>query len=89
MATFDTATGNAGVGTGGSGTFANHWPATRLPDFMTLNQGKNTGAGAAYVYWWAPGPDPTGAYYAYASSAVPWSQIGTVVVVGTRPPSLC
>ena len=48
---------------------------------MIVNRGKNTGAGAAYVYWASPnGVDATGLFY---TSTVPWVQITDVVGVGT------
>ena len=45
-----------------------------------VNRGRNTGAGAAYVYWASPNSvDTAGVFY---TSAVPWAQITDVVGVG-------
>lgn len=46
---------------------------------MCLNRGRNTGGGAAFVYWLSPVSDPTGAFYA---GSVPWSQLTDVICVG-------
>jgi hypothetical protein len=45
-----------------------------------VNRGRNTGAGAAYVYWSSPAPvDTTGSYY---SGSVVFSQLTDIIIVG-------
>jgi hypothetical protein len=52
-----------------------------IPKIYIINRGKNTGAGAAYVYWSSPNSvDTTGLYYV---SIVPWIQITDVIGVGS------
>jgi len=57
-------------------------PAVSTPPFYAIMRGKNTGGGAAWVFWEAEnGPDPDGNYY---DGAVPFSQLTDIVWAATR-----
>ena len=52
------------------------------PSFYAIMRGKNTGGGAAWVYWEAEGgADPTGNFY---NGSVPFSQLTDIVWAATR-----
>jgi hypothetical protein len=52
------------------------------PPFYAIMRGRNTGAGAAYVYWLSENkPDPAGLYYA---GPVPFSQLADIIWAATR-----
>lgn len=52
----------------------------QLPRRHIINRGRNTGIGAAYIYWLSPtNPDPNGIYY---MGVVPFSQLADIVGVG-------
>jgi hypothetical protein len=55
---------------------------TSAPSFYAVMRGKNTGGGAAWIYWEAEGgPDPNGNYY---NGSVPFSQLTDIVWATTR-----
>ena len=56
------------------------YPLASLTTYY-INRGKNTGAGAAFVYWVSKdAPDPAGASY---TGSVPFGQLTGIVVAGT------
>ena len=54
------------------------------PTFYAIMRGRNTGGGAAWVYWYAEGgADPTGRYY---NGSVPFSQLADIIWASTMTP---
>ena len=49
----------------------------KVPLYYVVNRGRNTGGGAAFVYWRSPnGYDPTGIYY---TGSVPFGQLTDII----------
>lgn len=56
-----------------------------VPRRLVVNRGRNTGEGAAYVYWTSPNSlDTSGIYY---SGSVPFGQLTDIIKVGETYPN--
>ncbi len=88
MATFDTSSGTKAITAGGSATFLGAVSFTITSEYKYQMRGTNGGAGDAYVYWWAPAPDPTGIFYANSRSdtTVAFGSLSGIGVVQLRRP---